>query len=181
MKRRQKVLNETMPNVDQIDISLFSNNHGHKHLTFPFVGGSWMYILLMMSQKREKLLLFLTNCCFTLCARPNSGFAWKRSRENNSTWIKFKMASRLTLLRNLTFRRNLRLLCSQVRRSLYHKVSLPWFFEMTTYFFQSRPSLARTRSILPHASFQLNAISFDKVTSRVFKKSCCNILLLLFF
>ena len=77
------------------------------------------------------------------------------------------MASRLTLLRNLTFRRNLRLLCSQVRRSLYHKLSLPWFFEMTTYFFQSRPSLARTRSILPHASFQLNAISFDKVTSRV--------------
>ena len=118
MKRRQKVVNETMPNVDQIHISLFSNNHGHKHLTFPFVGGSWMYILLIMSQKREKLLLFLTNCCFTLCARPNSGFAWKRSRENNSTWIKFKMASRLTLLRNLTLRRNLRLLCSQVRRSL---------------------------------------------------------------
>lgn len=77
------------------------------------------------------------------------------------------MASRLTLLRNLTFRRNLRLLCTQVRRSLYQKVSLPWFFEMTTYFLQSRPSLARTRSILPHASFQLNAISFDKVTSRV--------------
>ena len=60
---------------------LFPNNHGHKHLTFPFVGGSWMYILLMTSQKREKLLLFLTNCCFTLCARPNSGFAWKRSRK----------------------------------------------------------------------------------------------------
>ena len=53
MKRRQKVLNETMPNVDQIDISLFSNNHGHKHLTFPFVGGSWMYILLMMSKKER--------------------------------------------------------------------------------------------------------------------------------
>lgn len=56
---------KSMPKVDQIDISLFSNNHGHKHLTFPFVGGSWMYILLMMSQKREivtlpnKLLLYI--------------------------------------------------------------------------------------------------------------------------
>ena len=49
-----KTLNETMPNVDQIDISLFPNNYGQKHLTFPFVGGSWMYMLLMMSQKREK-------------------------------------------------------------------------------------------------------------------------------
>ena len=119
MKRRQKVLgeNHAQSRSDRHQC-LFSNNHGHKHLTFPFVGGSWMYILLMTSQKREKLLLFLTNCCFTLCARPNSGFAWKRSRENNSTWIKFKMASRLTLLRNLTLRRNLRLLCSQVRRSL---------------------------------------------------------------
>ena len=122
MKRRQKVLNETMPNVDQIDISLFSNNYGHKHLTFPFVGGSWMYILLMMSKKeRNSYFSFQTLCESDNIASPNSGFAWKRSRKNNSTWIKFKMASRLTLLRNLTFRRNLGLLCTQVRRSLLPK------------------------------------------------------------
>lgn len=120
------------------------------------------------------------NCYFSTyfcwCARPHSGFVWKRSRINNSTWIKFKMASRLTLLRNLTFRRNVRLLCSQVRRSLVPKS----FFALILwnedfFFFQNRPSLARTRSILPQASFHLNAISFDKVTSRLLKKSCPDI------
>ena len=50
-----------MPNVDQIDISLFSNNYGHKHLTFPFVGGSWMYILLMTSKKERKLIVTSPN------------------------------------------------------------------------------------------------------------------------
>ena len=68
---------------------LFSDNHGHKHLTFPFVGGSWMYILLMStSQKREKLLLFLTNSYVLdrTAALPGSAAVKTTPRGSNSTW-----------------------------------------------------------------------------------------------
>lgn len=82
-----------------------------------------MYILLMF----VKCFIYLSRqSCRKSCRnrrtsknnKQDSGFALSRRRTSAYTWIDFKMASRFSMLRNLAFRRNLRLLCQQVRTSL---------------------------------------------------------------